>query len=181
MSECKKEEERTFLFHHSLNKLVSSIQLSQTPTPISEHYLEIQGEGIIDVDHKHEVEFENWFKDRICGSNATNVSKELYSLACGFDALVAVYQGTEKVHEENEEDNGDAVYQESECIGVNATVQQENDEDSTLLHRVIPTMKKKHIVMTTFQAQIRKKIYLAMMNLLEILGMKIKLSFDAGY
>ena len=31
--------------------------------------------------------------------------------------------GTEKVHEENEEDNGDAVYQESECIGVNATVQ----------------------------------------------------------
>ncbi|KAL4620542.1 hypothetical protein ACB092_06G162100 [Castanea dentata] len=43
--------------------------------------------------------------------------------------------GTENVHEENEEDNGDAVYQESECIGVNATVQQENDEDSTLLHK----------------------------------------------
>ena len=55
--------------------------------------MEIQGEGIIDIDHKHEVEFENWFKDRICGSNATNVSKELYSLACKFDALVAVYQG----------------------------------------------------------------------------------------
>ena len=36
--------------------------------------------------------------------------------------------GTEKVHEENEEDNGDAVYQKSECIGVNAIVQQENDE-----------------------------------------------------
>ena len=42
--------------------------------------------------------------------------------------------GIEKVHEENE-DNGDVVYQESECIGVNATVQQENDENSTLLHR----------------------------------------------
>ena len=227
--------------------------------------MEIQGEGIIDINHKHEVEFENWFKNRICGGNAANVSKELYSLACGSDALVAVYQGcivngvrfhtkdrehtrrtqnsgifvsgedggtktdyygelrnvleltylgnnhvylfecdwwdtrdgtgmqrdehctsvntsrtwyhtdpfilacqasqvfylndtklgsswrvvqhmthrnmydiptgTEKVHEENEEDNGDAVYQESECIGVNATVQQENDEDSTLLHR----------------------------------------------
>ena len=55
--------------------------------------MEIQGEGIINIDHKHEVEFENWFKDRICGSNVTNVSKELYSLACGFDALVAVYQG----------------------------------------------------------------------------------------
>ena len=43
--------------------------------------------------------------------------------------------GTEEMHEENEEDNGDKVYQESECIGVNATIQQENDEDSTLLHR----------------------------------------------
>ncbi|KAF3962563.1 hypothetical protein CMV_012939 [Castanea mollissima] len=43
--------------------------------------------------------------------------------------------GTENVHEENKEDNGDVVYQESECIGVNATVQQENDEDLTLLHR----------------------------------------------
>ena len=42
--------------------------------------------------------------------------------------------GIEKVHEENEDD-GDVVYQESECIGVNATVQQENDENSTLLHR----------------------------------------------
>ena len=29
----------------------------------------------------------------VCRSNATNVSKELYSLACGSDALVAVYQG----------------------------------------------------------------------------------------
>ena len=43
--------------------------------------------------------------------------------------------GTEKVHKENEEDNDDAVYQESKCNEVNATVQQENDEDSTLLHR----------------------------------------------
>ena len=42
---------------------------------------------------------------------------------------------TEEVHEENEEDHGDEVYQESECIGVNAPIQQENDEDSTLLHR----------------------------------------------
>ena len=31
--------------------------------------------------------------------------------------------GTEYVHEENKEDHGDEVYQESECIGVNATVQ----------------------------------------------------------
>ena len=55
--------------------------------------MEIQGEDIIDIDHKHEVEFENWFKDCICESNAKNVSKELYSLACESDALVAVYQG----------------------------------------------------------------------------------------
>ena len=34
--------------------------------------------------------------------------------------------------------------------------------------------------MMMFQAWIGKKINLAMMNLLEILGMKIKLSFDAG-
>ena len=45
-----------------------------------------------------------------------------------------IFPQTKKVYEENEEDNGDAVYQKSECIGVNATVQQENDEDSTLLH-----------------------------------------------
>ncbi|KAK9993895.1 hypothetical protein SO802_023598 [Lithocarpus litseifolius] len=225
----------------------------------------IQGEGIIDIDHKHEVEFENWFQNCICGSDATNVSQELYSLACGSDALVAAYKGCivngvrfhtkdrehtrrtqnsgvfvsgedgvtktdyygelrnvlelnclgnnhvylfecdwwdtrdgtgmqrdkhftsvntsrtwyhsdpfilacqasqvfylndtklgsswrmvqhmthrnmydiptgiEKVHEENEEDNDDEVYQESECIGVNATVQHENNEDSILLHR----------------------------------------------
>ncbi|KAK9994727.1 hypothetical protein SO802_024430 [Lithocarpus litseifolius] len=231
----------------------------------TEHYLKIQGEGIIDIDHKHEVEFENWFQNRICGSDATNVSQELYSLACGSDALVADYKGCivngvrfhtkdrehtrrtqnsgvfvlgeygvtksdyygelrnvlelnylgnnhvylfecdwwdtrdgtrmqrdkhftsvntsrtwyhsdpfilacqasqvfylndtkldsswqvvqhmthrntydiptgiEKVHEENEEDNSDEVYQKSECIGVNATVQQENNEDSNLLHR----------------------------------------------
>jgi len=109
---------------------------------------------------------------------------------------------TEKVHEENEEDNGNAVYQESECIGVNATVQQENDEDSTLLHRDgVPAIdlgdlilvddvyvqldesmfinddlsneewdthsnnEEETIVKTMFQAQIKKKIYLAMMNL----------------
>ena len=45
-----------------------------------------------------------------------------------------IFPQTKKVYEENEEDNGDAVYQKSECIGVSATVQQENDEDSTLLH-----------------------------------------------
>ena len=45
-----------------------------------------------------------------------------------------IFPQTKKVYEENEEDNGDAVYQKSECIGVNATVQQENDENSTLLH-----------------------------------------------
>ena len=39
------------------------------------------------------------------------------------------------MHEENEEDNSDEVYQESECIRVNAIIQQENDEDLTLLHR----------------------------------------------
>ena len=49
--------------------------------------------------------------------------------------------GTKKVYEENEEDNGDGVYQESECIGVNVIIQQENDEDSTLLHRDdVPTI-----------------------------------------
>ena len=46
-----------------------------------------------------------------------------------------ILTGTEKVHEENEEDNDDAVYQESKCNEVNATVQQENDEDLTLLHK----------------------------------------------
>ena len=45
-----------------------------------------------------------------------------------------IFPQTKKVYEENEENKGDAVYQKSECIGVNATVQQENDEDSTLLH-----------------------------------------------
>ena len=37
----------------------------------------------------------------------------------------------------HEDDNNSRFFirQESECIGVNATVQQENDEDSTLLHR----------------------------------------------
>ena len=39
------------------------------------------------------------------------------------------------MHEENEEDNSDEVYKESECIRVNAIIQQENDEDSALLHR----------------------------------------------
>ena len=43
-----------------------------------------------------------------------------------------------------------------------------------------PTMKKKYIVIMMFQAQIKKKIDLAMMNLLEILGIKIKLSFKTG-
>ena len=46
-----------------------------------------------------------------------------------------IFTSTEEVHEENEEDHGDEVYQESECIRVNAPIQQENDEDSTLLHR----------------------------------------------
>ena len=45
-----------------------------------------------------------------------------------------IFPQTKKVYEENEEDNGDVVYQKSECIGVNATVQQENDENLTLLH-----------------------------------------------
>ena len=39
------------------------------------------------------------------------------------------------MHEQNKEDNSDEVYQESECIRVNAIIQQENDEDLTLLHR----------------------------------------------
>ena len=38
------------------------------------------------------------------------------------------------MNEENEDNSGE-VYQESECIRVNAIIQQENDEDSTLLHR----------------------------------------------
>jgi hypothetical protein len=59
----------------------------------SEHRAEIQGEGTIDIDHKHEVEFESWFRNRICGRNAINVSKELYSLACGPDPQVAFFKG----------------------------------------------------------------------------------------
>ena len=39
------------------------------------------------------------------------------------------------MHEQNKEDNSDEVYQESEFIRVNVIIQQENDEDSTLLHR----------------------------------------------
>ena len=38
------------------------------------------------------------------------------------------------MNEENEDNSGE-VYQESECIRVNAIIQQENDEDSTLLRR----------------------------------------------
>ena len=55
--------------------------------------------------------------------------------------------GTKKVYEENEEDNGDGVYQESECIGVNVIIQQENDEDSTLLHRDdVPTIDLRDLI-----------------------------------
>ena len=82
--------------------------------------MKIQGEGIIDIDHKHEVEFKSWFQNYICGSNATNVSKELYSLACGSDALVAVYQGcivngvrfhTKEREHTHRNQNSDALFQ----------------------------------------------------------------------
>ena len=55
--------------------------------------MEIEREGTIDIDHKHEVEFESWFQNRICRRNAVNVSQELYSLACGPDPQVAFFKG----------------------------------------------------------------------------------------
>jgi hypothetical protein len=59
----------------------------------SEHYDKIEGEGIVDIQHKHEDEFETWFRHRICGPNAENVSKQLYDLASGPDHQVAMYKG----------------------------------------------------------------------------------------
>ena len=61
--------------------------------------------------------------------------------------IYGIPTGTKKVYEENEEDNGDEVYQESECIGVNVIIQQENDEDSTLLHRDdVPTIDLRDLI-----------------------------------
>ena len=60
---------------------------------LCEHHAEIEREGTIDIDHKHEVEFEIWFQNRICRRNAVNVSQELYSLACGPDPQVAFFKG----------------------------------------------------------------------------------------
>ena len=59
----------------------------------SEHYLKIEWEGIIDIDHKHKVEFESWIQNCICKSNVANVSQKLYNLACGSDSLDVVYKG----------------------------------------------------------------------------------------
>jgi hypothetical protein len=59
----------------------------------SEHRLEIQRQGTIDIDHKHEVEFESWFRNRICWRNTVNVSQELYSLTCGPDSQVSFFKG----------------------------------------------------------------------------------------
>lgn len=58
----------------------------------SEHYEKLLGEGSLDINEKHEAEFERWFQDRICGRNAVNVSKQLYDLACGPDYQVKLYR-----------------------------------------------------------------------------------------
>jgi hypothetical protein len=60
----------------------------------SEHYDKIEGEGTVDIQHKHEAEFETWFRHRICGPNAENVSKQLYDLASELGHQVAMYKGS---------------------------------------------------------------------------------------
>jgi hypothetical protein len=59
----------------------------------SEHYQKVSGESSLHIEKRHEAEFERWFQNRICGSNAANVSKQLYDLACGPDYLVRSYKG----------------------------------------------------------------------------------------
>jgi hypothetical protein len=59
----------------------------------SEHYQKIGGECDLDIEKRHEAEFERWFQNRIRGSNAGNVSKQLYDLACGPNHLVRSYRG----------------------------------------------------------------------------------------
>jgi hypothetical protein len=58
----------------------------------SEHYQKISGEGSLDIENRHEAEFEHWFQNRICGCNAGNVLKQLYDLACGPSHQVRSYR-----------------------------------------------------------------------------------------
>ncbi|XP_062156838.1 uncharacterized protein LOC133864501 isoform X3 [Alnus glutinosa] len=58
-----------------------------------EHYQKVSGESSLHIEKRHEAEFERWFQNRICGSNAANVSKQLYDLACGPNYLVRSYKG----------------------------------------------------------------------------------------
>jgi hypothetical protein len=59
----------------------------------SEHYDKIEGEGTVDIQSKHEAEFESWFRHRICGHNVETMSKQIYDLACGMDHQVAMFKG----------------------------------------------------------------------------------------
>jgi hypothetical protein len=46
----------------------------------------------VEIQSKHEAEFENWFRHRICGHNVETVSKQIYDLACGPDHQVAMFK-----------------------------------------------------------------------------------------
>jgi hypothetical protein len=59
----------------------------------SEHYDKIEGEGTVDIQSKHEVEFESWFRHCIFGHNVETVSKQIYDLACGPDHQVVMFKG----------------------------------------------------------------------------------------
>jgi hypothetical protein len=61
----------------------------------SEHYKLIEREGYHDIQKKHEANFERWFRDHIYSgeSNAKNVPKQLYDLACGSEHQIRSYRG----------------------------------------------------------------------------------------
>ena len=61
----------------------------------SEHYKMIKREGGIDIEKKHEANFECWFHKRLYNRrcSADNGSKKLYDLACGPDFHVRSYRG----------------------------------------------------------------------------------------
>jgi len=59
----------------------------------SEHYDKIEGEGTVDIQSKHEAEFESWFQYHICGHIVETVSKQIYDLACRPDHQVAMFKG----------------------------------------------------------------------------------------
>ena len=55
----------------------------------------IEREGGVDIEKKHEANFEHWFHKRLYNSKRStdNESKQLYDLACGPDLHIKSYRG----------------------------------------------------------------------------------------